>query len=82
MERASKIIYTLLFVVALFLLGCPCLFDVTIDSPLDGEHYEVGEEISFSSSVGQSAESLVWTSSIDGQIGTLERLMFAMLAEY
>ncbi len=81
MKIARNVICALLFVLALFLVGCPCLFDVIIDSPLDGEHFEVGEEISFSGLASKNAESLVWTSGIDGTIGTGERFTRDDLSE-
>ena len=81
MKIARNVIRTFLFVLALFLLGCPCPFDVIIDSPLDGEHFEVGEEIFFSGSVSKNAESLVWTSNIDGEIGTGEQFTRGDLSE-
>jgi len=81
MKRAKNVFSTWLFVCALSLLGCPCLFDVTIDAPLDGEHFAVGEEISFRCSVSTGAESLVWTSSIDGEIGTGEQFTRNDLSE-
>jgi len=64
----------LLFVSILLLLGCP-LYEVTIENPFNGEHFEVGEEITFQGSAKyvQDGElddsSLIWTSDRDGEIG-------------
>ena len=75
MKKPISLKYILLLVVALLLAGCPP-FPVKIITPLDGDHFEVGEEISFKGLARDlkdgalSEDSLVWESSIDGQIGT------------
>jgi len=59
----------------LFLVGCSP-FPVVIHTPTDGEQFESGDEITFTGSAmdpleGElSGDSLVWRSSIDGNIGT------------
>ena len=75
MKKPISLKYILLLVVALFLAGCPP-FLVKIITPSDGKHFEVGKEISFKGLARDfkdgalSEDSLVWESSIDGQIGT------------
>jgi hypothetical protein len=67
--------YVLLLILSSSLVGCPP-FPVIILTPSDGESFELGEEITFSGSARDlqdgelSGDSLVWTSSIDGEIGT------------
>jgi len=75
MKTARNVMCALLFVLALFLVGCPPC-PVTILTPSDGDHFEVGELIIFTGLARDlkdgdlSGDSLVWTSSIDGEIGT------------
>ena len=75
MKKRIRIRYALLLVLSLFLVGCPP-FSVIIHSPLNGAQFEVGQEITFTGSAQdfQDGEltggSLVWTSSIDDEIGT------------
>ena len=64
-----------LLVLISFFLGCPP-YVVNINTPFDGEQFEVGEEITFNGSAQDfqagelTGNFLVWTSSIDGKIGT------------
>jgi Raf kinase inhibitor-like YbhB/YbcL family protein len=75
MKKLGYLKYSLLLVLALFLVGCPPS-SVTILTPSDGDHFESGDEITFTGSAmdpleGElSGDSLVWRSSIDGKIGT------------
>lgn len=75
MKKLINLKYVLLLVVSMFLAGCPP-FPVKIITPPDGEHFEVGELITFTGLAQDfkdgnlSGDSLVWESSIDGQIGT------------
>lgn len=75
MKRLRYLKYSLLLISVLFLVGCPPS-SVTILTPSDGENFEVGEEITFTGSAmdpleGElSGDSLVWRSSIAGEIGT------------
>ena len=75
MKKRISIRYALLLVLSLFLVGCPP-FSVIIHSPLNGAQFEVGQEITFSGSAHDfqdwelTDDLLVWTSSIDDEIGT------------
>jgi cysteine-rich repeat protein len=75
MKKLGYLKYSLLLVSALFLVGCPPS-PVTILTPSDGDHFEVGDEITFTGSAidfqdGELDEdSLIWISSIDVEIGT------------
>ena len=66
----------LLFVLLLSFLVAGCDPTVRITSPQDGDSFEIGETITFSCSARDfedgdlSGEAIVWTSSIDGKIGT------------
>lgn len=70
----------LLYSVLLFLLACelqvPNEIVVNIISPQNGQSFEVGETITFTGSATDplngalQGESLVWTSSIEGEIGS------------
>jgi len=75
METLRKVKYALLSTMLLFLVGCPP-FPVIILSPSNGDHFEQGQEITFSGSAQDflegelTGDALVWTSSIDDEIGT------------
>ena len=75
MKKLINVRYLVLVLLLLLLAGCPP-FPVTILSPNNGAHFEVGEGITFTGSAqdfqdGELTDgSLIWTSSIDGQIGT------------
>jgi len=75
MKKLMRLKYILLLVVSLLLVGCPP-FPVIILNPHNGDQFEVGKEISFKGLARDlkdgalSEDSLVWESSIDGQIGT------------
>ena len=72
---SNGIKHTVLLMLSLFLVGSSP-YSVVIHSPSDGAHFWYGEEIRFSGSARDvqdgilSGDSLVWTSSIDGEIGT------------
>jgi Raf kinase inhibitor-like YbhB/YbcL family protein len=75
MKRYIK--YAWFFLLPLFLSSCETdTVVVTILSPQDGQIFNFGQEIAFSGSAMDSSggelgdESLVWTSSADGRIGT------------
>ena len=74
MKTLINLKYILLLVVSLFLAGCPPC-PVTILTPADGDHFEVGELIIFTGFARDfkdgelSGDSLVWKSSIDDEIG-------------
>jgi len=73
MQTRKNLKYSLLLLLILFLVACEPV--VTIVAPQNNEQFEVGEEITFSGSAldliaGElDGEFLVWTSSIDGEIG-------------
>lgn len=75
MKKLKYLIYVLLLLLSTSLVGCPP-FPVIILTPSDGESFELSEEITFNGSARDlqdgelTGDSLVWTSSIDGQIGT------------
>jgi hypothetical protein len=75
MSKKQYVKYALLLLVSFTIVGCPPS-PVTIHAPFDDEQFNVGEEITFTGSAMDSleaelvGESLVWTSSIDGMIGT------------
>ncbi|MCK5257340.1 MAG: hypothetical protein KAQ81_15020, partial [Deltaproteobacteria bacterium] len=75
MKKLINARYLVLVLLLLLLAGCPP-FPVTILSPNNGAHFEVGEEITFTGSAKDfqdgelTGDSLVWTSDQDGQIGT------------
>jgi hypothetical protein len=75
MKKARNLKYIALFGLALVILGCPPS-TVIIYNPSDNAHFEVGEEISFTGFARDfhdgdlTGDSLVWTSAIDGEIGT------------
>jgi hypothetical protein len=75
MSKQSKIKCALLVLLPLVLTGCPP-FRVSILTPSNGEQFDPGEEILFTGSARALMEgeltgnSLIWTSSIDNQIGT------------
>lgn len=75
MKKSGYLKYSLLFISVLFIVGCPPS-SVTILNPSEGDHFEVGNEITFTGTAmdpleGElSGDSLVWTSNIDGEIGT------------
>ena len=75
MKKLGYLKYSLLLILALFLVGCPPS-SVTILTPSDGDHFESGNEITFTGSAmdpleGElSEDSLIWGSNIDGKIGT------------
>jgi len=74
MKKLGNLKYTLLLVLILSLVGC--VPTVTIITPSDGAHFEAGEIIIFTgiaidlTEEELSEDSLVWTSSIDEEIGT------------
>ena len=74
MKKYRQLKNVVLLIITLFLIGCPA-YEVTINTPFDGEHFEVGEEITFNGSAKDfqdgelDGNSLVWTSNIDGEIG-------------
>ena len=75
MKRMKYLKYALLLVLTLFLAGCPPYL-VNILTPSDGAEFESGEEIKFTGSAMDFIDGklegyfLVWTSNIDGEIGT------------
>ena len=75
MKKPMRLKYILLLVVSLLLAGCPPYL-VKILTPLDGAQFQAGDEITFTGSAKDlrdgnlEGDSLVWTSSIDGEIGT------------
>jgi len=75
MKKTRYAICVLLLLSSFLLVGCPP-FAVVINNPIDGNNFEVGEEISFACSATDltdgtlTGDSLVWTSSRDGEIGT------------
>ena len=75
MKILIRLKYLLPLAFILFLAGCPP-FPVIILNPHNGDHFEVGEEIPFKGLARDlkdgvlSEDSLVWESSIDGEIGT------------
>ena len=74
MKKLGNLKYALILVLMLSLIGCVPV--VTILTPSDGDHFEDGEIIIFTGiaidlTEGEILEdSLVWTSSIDEEIGT------------
>ncbi len=74
MKARTVITCSTFFLITLLLAGCQPT--VTISLPQDGATFEAGVEITFSGSASDplegelSGDALVWTSSIDGQIGT------------
>lgn len=74
MKKMGILKYALLLVLILSLVGCVPV--VTIITPSDGDTFEVGEIIIFTGIAIDLEEgeilkdSLVWTSSIDEEIGT------------
>ena len=86
MLKKQYVKYALLLLVSFTIVGCPPS-PVTIHSPFDDEQFDVGEEITFTGSamdIQEGAlvgESLVWTSSIDGMIGTGTELTRSDLTE-
>ena len=75
MKKLRHVKYALLLVLPFFLVGCPP-FPVTILTPSNGASFELGTAITFTGSAQDfqdgelTGDSLVWTSSIDGEIGT------------
>ena len=75
MKKSGYLKYSLLFVSVLFIVGCPPYL-VKILTPSDGAQFQAGDEITFTGSAKDfrdgnlEGNSLVWTSSIDGEIGT------------
>jgi hypothetical protein len=75
MKRMGYLKYVLLLVLIFFLAGCPPYL-VEILTPSDGAEFEVGDKIEFTGSAMDWKDgkleggSLVWTSSIDDEIGT------------
>lgn len=75
MKTVKNVIYIVPLLLVLFIIGCPP-FPVTIITPSDGDHFEIGEVINFTGTARDliegelSGDALVWTSSIDGEIGT------------
>jgi hypothetical protein len=75
MKKPIRLKYILLLVVSLLLAGCPPYL-VKILTPSDGAQFQAGDEITFTGSAKDLRDgnleggSLVWTSSIDGEIGT------------
>ena len=74
MRKLENLKHLLLLALILSLVGCmPLVFIIT---PSDGEQFEVGELILFTGYARDLQEgeipsaSLVWKSSIDGEIGT------------
>ena len=74
MTRRVKVKPLVLFALIIFLLGCPP-YKVTIESPSDGDIFEVGVEITFTGSARDlkdgelSGELLVWNSDQEGELG-------------
>ncbi len=74
MKKLGNLKYGLLLALILSLVGCVPV--VTIITPSNGDHFEAGEIIIFTGiaidlTEGELLEdSLVWTSSIDEEIGT------------
>ena len=75
MSRLMHSHYILLVVSLLFLAGCPTSSSISILSPPDGASFQPGQEITFSGiavdleGVELSGDSLIWTSSVNGEIG-------------
>lgn len=74
MEKLKVLKYGVLLAVCLFLTGCDPT--VVITAPQNGSSFEVEETITFYGTAADpiegelSGNSLIWTSSIDGEIGT------------
>ena len=74
MKKLGNLKYGLLLALILSLVGCVPV--VTIITPSNDDHFEAGEIIIFTGSAVDLTEgelledSLVWTSSIDAEIGT------------
>jgi hypothetical protein len=86
MKKVYNVKY--LFLISLILLLAGCLpITVKIITPSDGDHFEVGELIIFTGLASDPAggeltgDSLVWTSSIDDEIGTGVTVSRADLSE-
>jgi len=86
MRKVNNVKY--LFLMSLILLLAGCLpITVKIITPSDGDHFEVGELIIFTGLASDPVEgeltgdSLVWTSSIDDEIGTGVTVSRADLSE-
>jgi len=75
MKKLRNLKYLLLLVISLLLTGCPPYL-VKILTPSDGAQFQAGDEITFAGSAKDlrdgnlEGDSLVWSSSIDGEIGT------------
>ena len=75
MKKTKYSMYALLLALSFLMVGCRPS-PVIIHAPSDGEQFDVGDEITFTGSAidlqdGElSGDYLVWTSSIDGVIGT------------
>ena len=72
-KKKRHVILVCLLLLLFILSGCIVI--VSINSPLDAEQFAVGDTITFngsatSSGVELTGNALVWTSEIDGQIGT------------
>lgn len=85
MKKLGNLKHLLWVALVLSLVGCmPIVFIIT---PTDGQEFEVGELIMFTGYARDlmegeiPAESLVWTSSIDGEIGTGMLLSVTTLTE-
>ncbi len=84
-----KVIKTLVVIPSILVLFSliGCAPTVIIESPADGAQFDVGEEITFIGSAVDledgdlTQDSLVWTSDIDGEIGTGETLTIDNLSE-
>jgi len=74
MEKLNVLKYGVLLVVCLFLTGCD--INIVITAPQNGARFESGETITFYGTAADPIEGeipeyfLIWTSSIDGEIGT------------
>ena len=75
MRKPSNVKYVFLIALIMLLAGCPPV-TVTIITPSDGDHFETGELIIFTGSAKDfkdgnlSGDSLLWTSNINGEIGS------------
>jgi len=75
-KKISMVQFIMMLCMAVLLQAAGCKPVVTITSPTDGASFEYGADIDFAGSATDSKDgeltgaALVWTSDIDGQIGT------------
>ena len=75
MKKLNNLKYLFLMSLTLLLAGCPPV-SVNIITPSDGDHFDTGELIIFTGLAKDfidgnlEGDSLVWTSNIDGEIGS------------